>query len=118
MPTTLIAGDLEPDLQLQLLEPHATVPGARQPIDLTGATALTLRWLPPGEGTTVITRALTVVDAAGGAVRLTWQAGDTAVAGIHRAHVVITWPVGAGEEQTVPSDGEAYTWMINPRLGG
>jgi hypothetical protein len=111
VPTSLVVGDLDPDLVLHLQEPNNTNT-ALQTIDITGAQAVAMRWRRP-DGT-VVTRALEVVDAAGGLVRYRWQAGDTSQSGQHRIHVVITW--ANGDPQTVPSDTTFYAVAINPQL--
>lgn len=111
MPTTLVVGDLEPDLLLSLTEPDTSGQGS-QALDLTGAAAVTLRWRRPDAS--IVVRSLVVVDAVRGQVRHTWQPGDTDLTGQHRAHVVITW--ANGEPQTVPSDGSFYVWTITPQL--
>ena len=112
MPSELVAGDLEPDLQIPLLEPHPTIAGARQPIDLTGAVSVVLVWRVPGTtGPELELPAEVDGDPTLGLVAHTWAAGETAVAGEHRYRVRITWP--GGEPQHVPSSG-TYTLFVSP----
>lgn len=112
MPTTLVAGDLEPDLILQLLEDSGLGNGGVRSMSLVGASSLELRVRRP-DGSTV-TRAATIEDAERGMVRYIWTPDDTAQVGQHRGLVVITWE--NGERQTVPSDGSAFLWIVHPAL--
>lgn len=113
MPTTLISGDLEPDLLVPLLEPHATIAAALQPIDLTGAIAVDLVWRVPGSTDPDLILPAQISGAAtAGQVAHTWVAGETDAPGLHRYRVRITWP--SSEHQHVPSDGTSYTLMISP----
>lgn len=110
VPSTLIAGDLEPDLLVPLYEPHATIDGARQPIDLTGVVSVALRWAVPGATTDVMLPAVVHGAPTSGEVAHTWVTGETAVTGVHRYRVELIWP--GGEIQTVPSDGTSYTLLV------
>ena len=111
MPSELVAGDLEPDLLIPLLEPHPTIAGARQPIDLTGAVSVALVWRVPGTtGPELVLPAVVQGDPALGQVAHTWAAGETSVAGLHLYRVRITW--AGGEVQHVPSSG-TYTLLVS-----
>ena len=112
MPSTLIAGDLEPDLLVPLYEPHSTIDGARQPIDLTGVQLVELVWRRPGATDAVILPATVHGAATAGQVAHTWAAGETDDLGLHRYLVRLTWP--GGERQHVPSDGTSYTLLVSP----
>ena len=96
-----IAGDLEPDLDIQLTEDG-------RPADLTGITAAVLLWTRPDQTTATVD--LTIVDAPTGRVRRTWVAGDTAQVGTHRGRVRVTH--ANGDPQTFPGDGSRFAWQI------
>ncbi|MGL5362855.1 MAG: hypothetical protein ACRDBH_08245 [Bosea sp. (in: a-proteobacteria)] len=111
MPSELVAGDLEPDLLISLLEPHPTIAGARQPIDLTGAVSVALVWRVPGTtGPELVLPAEVHGDPTLGQVAHTWAAGETSVAGLHLYRVRITWP--GNQTQHVPSSG-TYTLLVS-----
>lgn len=98
MSVELIAGDLDPDLDLTVNE------------DLTDAETVEMFWKLPGSTTRTVT--LEVISAAAGSVRYAWQAGDTDVTGVHRCRVVVTWDTG--DPQTFPSDGSWFIWWVYP----
>lgn len=111
MPSELVAGDLEPDLLIPLLEPHPTIAGARQPIDLTNAVSVSLVWRVPGTtGPELVLPAEVQGDPTLGQVAHTWAAGETSVAGLHLYRVRITWP--GDQTQHVPSSG-TYTLLVS-----
>lgn len=96
MSFSLVVGDLEPDMTL-------TVSAS-----LTGASSYQLLWRKPdGTESTV---SLTAVDLAAGQVKRVWVAGDTAMAGVHRGRVVVTWP--SAQPQTFPNDGTWFIWYV------
>ncbi len=68
-------------------------------INLTTATQVRLIMKSPAF---TVTGLCTVVDAATGAVRYTWAAGDTANAGDYQLEFEITWP--GPKLETVPND--------------
>lgn len=110
MASTLIVGDLEPDLILQCLEPSG-VNGGVQAIDLSDSIGVALRIRRPDAS--LVTRTAQIEDAARGLVRYVWTTSDTNQAGQHRGQIVITW--ANGEVQSVPSNGSYYVWTIyNP----
>jgi hypothetical protein len=101
----IVAGDLEPDMQLNI-----TVNSVAK--DISAAVSYQLRWRKP-DGTVELV-ALDAVDLTTGRVKRVWEAGDTDQVGIHRGQVVVTWT--GTEPQTFPSDGSFYYWFINPQL--
>ncbi len=112
MATTLIAGDLEPDLLLQLTETSDLGNGGLQALDISDVISVQLRIRRP-DGSNVV-RTAAVDSGPLGRVRYQWVADDTVQVGQHRAQVVLTW--ANGEHQTVPSDGSAFLWNINAAL--
>ena len=106
MSFSLVVGDLEPDMEIDL----ATV--ANGPVDLTDATALTLQWEKP-DGT-VSNVGLVLIDAPTGRVKRVWASGDSALAGTHRARAVVTW--SNAETSTYPNDGSVIYWVVYPQL--
>lgn len=99
-------GDLEPDLVLTLLDT------ARNPVDLTNATAATLRWVTP-DGT-VVSRPAAFGVRTLGKVIYAWLAGDTDDVGEYGGEVVITW--ANGDPETFPSSG-FFVWEVTESLG-
>lgn len=100
-------GDLEPNLDLQLLKSDG------QPQDLsTGVSGVQMRWRKP-DGT-VTTVSLTIVAAATGQVRYAWVAGDTSIVGVHLGEAIVTWTTGT-EPQTFPVDGY-FEWEVQAQL--
>lgn len=112
VPSTIVAGNLEPDLLVPLVEPHATIPGTRQPIDLTGLVSVRLRWSVPGATADVFLPAEVYGLPTLGLVAHTWSPGETDTPGLHRYRVELTW--AGGEVQTVPSDSTSYTLLVSP----
>lgn len=104
---SIIRGDLEPDLVFPCKRNGVAV-------DLTGALAHTMRWLKPN-GTVLTGVALVASDLAAGELKRVWVAGDTDLAGVHRAQVVVT--AENGETMTFPSDSTHFTWVVNKQLG-
>lgn len=103
---SLVVGDLEPDMEIDL-----TTNG--QAVDLTGATALQLQWLRP-DGT-IVDVALVAIDLTAGRVKRQWVAGDSAQAGTHYGRVIVT--MSNGETETFPNDGSSVVWNIYTQLG-
>lgn len=93
---TIKAGDLVPPLTVTLTERDGATA-----VPLGDAESVALR-VEYASGT-VVDLAMTVVDAAAGQVRRTWEAGDTDEAGTHDAWVIVTWPEGP---QTFPARGQ------------
>lgn len=81
---------------------NATLSDANGPIDLTGATSVTLIMKPTGGGST-ITGTCTIVSAVAGTIRYTWITGNTAVAGTYNLEFEILW--SDGKIGTVPNEG-------------
>lgn len=108
----IVAGDLEPDLRVVLKVNDAT-----EDISDAAADGVTMRWLKP-DGTFVEARELVEDDDGGGfaagAVKCVWEAGDTDVAGLHQAQIVVVR--GNGEPQTFPSNGKYLKWTVYEAL--
>lgn len=99
----LVQGDLEDDLPVLLVDLSGS------PVDISDATQTpVLHWRKP-DGT-VVDASLTVVDAASGKVGRIWSTGDTDVAGLHRAQVVVQRAAG---EQVFPLDGTHFRWIVH-----
>jgi hypothetical protein len=98
-------GDLAPDLVLQLTENGS-------PKDLTAYTGFTMHWRKPDGSLVAVT--LSVLDAATGKVTRSWVAGDTDLAGTHRATVTATR--SGGLPQTFPSQGSPAYWIVSAAL--
>lgn len=96
-------GDTLPALRATLTDDGA-------PVDLTAAT--TIRVLLRRGSTLVINRVVTGTDQ--GVVTMPWQTGDTAIAGILRGEVEVTWP--DGKVQTWPPT-DTFTVEISADLG-
>jgi len=88
-------GDLLPALTATLKDHTGT------PANLTGYTAMQLRYRLPGGAVT--TKTATISDAPNGVVSYAWGAGDTDVAGTYEAEWRGTGP--AGKQQTWPTNG-------------
>jgi hypothetical protein len=82
----------------------ATLQDEQGIIPLTGTTVRFKMAAAPDAGITFtpISRACTITNATGGTVQFSWQAGDTATAGVYRAEFEVTFPNGAIE--TFPSN--------------
>lgn len=91
---TIKRGDTAPPLTATL----TSVTGAPQ--NLLDAT-VTFRMRRRGETVASLTRLAEIVDAAAGRVSLTWQPGDTSVAGRYEAEFVVAF--SNGDTQTFPS---------------
>lgn len=103
--------DLEPPFSATLYD--GTDELTRVPVNLTAATAVV--FILKRKGVLIIDRrAMTVDDAAGGAVSMTWNAGDTDLTGAHQAEIEVTWPTG--RPQTFPANG-TITIFIEADLG-
>ena len=105
MTYSIIAGDLEPDMPLQVFVNNVAE-------SLTGALAVQLRWKKP-DGTVSIV-SLTTVVLATGSVKRVWVAGDTDQAGTHYGQIRVTR--SNGEYQTFPSDNSWHSWEVHPVL--
>jgi hypothetical protein len=105
MAYSVVQGDLEPDMLINLAAPGALAA-------LSGALQVQLLWAKP-DGT--VTRvSLVVVDSTAGILRRTWQAGDTDQIGIHKGMVEVT--ASNGELATDPNDGSTLVWDVFARL--
>lgn len=100
-------GTLAPSLTATLLD------GAGAPINLTDATG-TFRMRSQVGGALAVDRAVIVVSALAGTVRVDWQAPDTAVPGTYNAEFLIV--LGNGLTEAVPSR-EYLTVTVTPGLG-
>lgn len=107
MSYTLTAGDLLPDMKLNVSSGGA-------PADLTGAISIDLRWVKP-DGT-VSTVSLVAIDLATGQLKRVWVSGDTDIAGPHRGRVVVAFP--GPRTETYPNDGDHFLWHVYAPLGG
>jgi hypothetical protein len=85
-------GDLTPNLTI-------TCTSANAPVDLTGATTITLVCRKEGQSSAFFSRS--VSGTAQGVVTYAWQAGDTATAGRLLFEVLVTWP-GSKPERFPP----------------
>lgn len=111
MAFTMVQGDLEPDMAIEL-----KVNG--EPEDISDALAFSMRWLKP-DGS-IVTAAALVEDIDGGGletgrVKRIWVAGDTDVIGVHLAQIKVTR--ANGEVQTFPSNGTYVRWQIFAPVG-
>lgn len=102
---TIGQGARRPTIPAQLTE-------SGQPINLTGASSVTLRALLP-DGTTAITGTCTIDAASTGEVSYAWAANDTDTPGLYRLQFVITW--SAGVTQALPTHRNA-TLLVVPSL--
>lgn len=102
---TLIAGDLEPDLYLQV-----KLNGV--PRDLADITSVAMRWRQPNGTLRVVP--LEVYEEGTGLLRYVWLSGDTNIAGHHKAQVILTY--ASGEHTTYPTDGTPAIWYIGEVL--
>jgi hypothetical protein len=97
-------GDLEPDMRLDVV-----VNGVEE--NLSDATDVKLMWVKPGADPATPTEVtLDEIDAAVGAFKRTWEAGDTDLPGIHRAKLRCLR--GNGEQQTFPPDDSWIRWVV------
>lgn len=101
-----VQGDLIPGLEIDLTELDVPVPIALD-------ASVTMRWRKP-DGSTVTNVALVIVDFNNGVVVKSWNAGDTDIAGIHRAQVAVVSADGA--PQTYPSDNSFVRWIVHKRI--
>lgn len=101
-------GDLEPPLDATLKQADGSA------IDLTTAGSVKALIRHAHSGVVAVNRAITIVDAAAGKVRVTWATGETDVAGPYELEAEITW--FSGRPQTVPS-GPYYRFSIYEDLG-
>lgn len=104
---TLVVGDLEPDMEIDVSGQLAL---------LTGATSLALEWYKPsadGSGgfDAPIQVPLVAIDLTTGRVKRVWAAGDTDRAGIHKGRVIIT--CSNSELMHYPNDGTFLYWVIS-----
>lgn len=91
------AGDLEPALEVQLLD-------GTTPVDLTNALSVEFTMRERTNPSVIRARGtMSVADQRlrPGVVRYAWQAGDTARVGTYAAEVRVTWP--GDRPQTFPS---------------
>ena len=93
--TLFVSGDTAPDLT-------GTLTSGTTPADMSGAT-IALHLTRPDK--TVVTRAATIVTAAAGTWRYTWQA-DELTPGMWSVEAEVTYAAGA--VQTVPARSPAY----------
>ncbi len=103
MSFSMIAGDLEPDMNLAAVvngEPESLADGDIDTIELV--------WLKPDE--TRETVPLTAVSLADGYVKRVWAAGDTDDVGVHRGRILVTYD--SGETKTYPNDGSWFFWWV------
>lgn len=89
-------GDTSPAIEKALVDADGVA------INLTGAT---VRFIMARRGSTIATvnAAATIIDAAGGIVRYTWQVGDTTEHGTYDGEFEVTYTGGAIE--SFPNDG-------------
>jgi hypothetical protein len=81
------------------------------PIDLTLASAVTLRVRQTGSATPVkFAKPCTVTGAKTGEIEYPWATGDTATAGTYEAEFCVTWQDGT--TQTVPNNGNAVLKIL------
>lgn len=101
--TTMKAGDLEPDLIIDISDPTEAA-------DLTGVTSWRLIGKIKGQSTLLLDEVPAVVvdpaDKWKAAVTHQWAAGETDTEGLVELEVEATWP--GGRKQTFPSFGYAY----------
>lgn len=101
----IVAGDLEPAIDIDL-----TVNGVAQDVsDATGP--ILMHWRKP-DGTEVSVT-MSAVNLVLGQVAYQWVSSDTAIAGVHRAQVVVPRPNGP---QTFPGDGAYVRWVVHPKI--
>lgn len=111
MSYSLVQGDLDPDMEIDVTAYDATL-GDYVAATLTGALSIDLRWKKPDS--TVSTVSLTAIDLPTGKVKRVWVAGDTDVVGTHYGQVVVT--MAGGEIKTFPNDGSRIIWNVYPVL--
>lgn len=102
----IVQGDLEPDLDLELLDAEG------EPEDLADATAAALRVELPNGTRQLWT--LVPIDKPNGRYRHQWSVGETELVGQYKAQAAITR--GNGQVQTFPSDDRYIRWRVHPRL--
>jgi hypothetical protein len=100
----LVAGDLQPAIQITLEGLSAPIP--------TGALATFS--MAQADGSVLVSGPAVVDDPVNGIVHYAWNPGDTAIAGVYRAQIAVAYPSGAGT-QTWPSDEDLYV-VIHPRV--
>jgi hypothetical protein len=107
MAFSLVSGDLQPPMQIQLEAPAAIAA-------LATAQSVQMLWLRP-DGTEV-TVPLSIVNPTTGIVQYTWQSGDgSAQVGEHAYQVVVTTASG---QTTDPNDGTSASFWVYARLSG
>ena len=92
---TLKVGDTAPDIEAILSDTNG-------PVDLTGCT-IVFRMSPDGGGNVLLEASATIVDAAAGHVKYSWQTGDTDTASTNKAEWKVTFP--SGKIATFPRGG-------------
>lgn len=78
--------------------------------NLTGATVVVHVKLPDG---TVLVKAATVTDAAGGAWSMDWAPGELALAGTHAPEVQVTFSNGKVQTFRLSADGVPATFPVH-----
>lgn len=93
----------------------ATITDADGPVNLTGASVTFYMASAVGSVKTIITSgAATVINAATGQVSYSWDAPDTAIAGIHIAEFEVVF--SDASKETFPNDGY-ISINITPDIG-
>jgi hypothetical protein len=93
--------------------PEDGLPGAGQPVDLTGAELIEFEVLPPG-GALLHWPAAAVGLPTAGVVGYTTSTTDCLLAGIWRAQIHVVWPNG----NEYRSDPDLYQWRVKANLPG
>lgn len=99
----LVQGDLAPNLGITV-----DITGLVEPLSVS--TAIKMHWIKPDKTESLVT--LTPVNLATGVLQYVWQAGDTAIPGVHKARVVVT--LSSGKTQSYPSDPTWIYWYVSP----
>lgn len=93
---TLKAGDLEPGIELTLVDTSGAA------VDVIGASSVKFRFATSA-GVELFVRNCELTDVVNGVVSYLWQAGDTDVVGSYYGEFVIEWP--GARDQTYPPSG-------------
>lgn len=104
---TIKQGDLEPSLFATISDSSGSVP------PLSSAESVQLRFATV-QGEELFLRDMTVQDSDSGLIFYAWQEGDTDVAGLYYAEIVVVWP--GARTQTYPQEGYLVITFQN-RLG-
>ena len=105
-------GDTLPLLEAQILKADGSA------LVLTGASVSFRMWRLNSRpaGSYFVDAAATIVDAATGRVRYSWQTGDTATVGQYAAEFVVVFP--DLRQQTVPTEGYLAVSVVDSGVPG